>query len=98
MKSSLSEANFIKRGDSLGNQSTYEGAYCSSFCVHHKIINNDTPNAYSICTLHNIRVDFYDSCDRYLSMFDADPDLLKPFLTNSSEPKKKKNWLSRLFK
>lgn len=94
MKKSLTEVNFVKRGD----KSDYNGNCCGSFCNHKKLIIPESPDCFYFCTLHNIRVDFYDSCDCYLSMFDANPDLLKPFLTNCSEPKKKKNWFLRLFK
>ena len=95
MKNSFLEANYVKRGDKLENQDTYEGNYCMSLCMHHKIINIDTPDSCSICTLHNIRVDAYDSCDYYRSIFDDDPDLLKPFIVADSA-KKKKNWFLRL--
>lgn len=99
MEKKLAEAEYIHRGE----ESDYEGdRYCGALCTHSKIINNDTPSAYRICTLLDFRVDCYDSCKYYMSMFEADPDLLKPFvdyarMVNCSKPKKK-SLFSKVFK
>lgn len=81
----LKEAKFIKRGEKWPEIPTES---CDSFCNWACVKNNGTPNSYYYCTKLGIRVDGYDSCKYYISMFDADPDLLKPFLDPPAHGKK----------
>lgn len=95
MNKQLSESDYVHRGD----EANFDGNHCGLLCVHRKIINDGEDDSYTICTLHNIRVDHYDSCKYYKSLFEEQPDLITPFISDKKSEKRKKEckMFSRLF-
>jgi hypothetical protein len=98
----LSGVNYICRGE----QGDYLGDTCGRLCVYKKVVNDGQPDCYSFCTLHQIRVSYFDSCNCYRSMFEANPGLLASFVQNDQsqevdkkiQKRKRKNVMfARLF-
>lgn len=103
MNQKLINAQFVKRGDDVHSSEDIPEEYCGGLCKWGKLINEGSPNCHYYCHKLNIEVECYDSCKYYLSIFDADPNLLKPFANTTSETttkvaNKRKGWLFNFLK